>query len=64
MLEARIADVERRFAGTAVTRPPFWGGFRIVPETIEFWYGRAGRLHERLLYTRAAGGWQTGWLFP
>ena len=64
ILEARIADVERRFSGTAVTRPPFWGGFRIVPETIEFWYGRAGRLHERLLYTRSDGGWRTGWLFP
>ena len=63
-LEARIADVERRFSGTPVTRPPFWGGFRIVPETIEFWYGRAGRLHERVLYTRSDGGWQTGWLFP
>lgn len=64
VLEARIAEVEQRFSGTAVTRPPFWGGFRIVPETIEFWYGRAGRLHERLLYTRSGGGWQTGWLFP
>jgi pyridoxamine 5'-phosphate oxidase len=64
VLDARLADVERRFSGTTVTRPPFWGGFRIVPETIEFWYGRAGRLHERLLYTRTERGWQTGWLFP
>jgi pyridoxamine 5'-phosphate oxidase len=64
VLDARLADVERRFSGTLVTRPPFWGGFRIVPETIEFWYGRAGRLHERLLFTRADGGWRTGWLFP
>jgi pyridoxamine 5'-phosphate oxidase len=64
VLDARLADVERRFSGTTVTRPPFWGGFRIVPETIEFWYGRAGRLHERLLFTRADRGWRTGWLFP
>ena len=64
VLEARIAEVEQRFSGTAVTRPPFWGGFRIVPDTIEFLYGRAGRLHERLLYTKTNGNWQTGWLFP
>lgn len=64
VLDARLADVERRFSGSPVTRPPFWGGYRIVPETIEFWYGRAGRLHERLLYTRADEGWRTSWLFP
>ena len=64
ILETRYAEVEARFAGRPVERPPFWGGFRIVPSQIEFWYGRAGRLHERLLYTRTAGAWTTGWLFP
>ncbi len=64
ILEARYAEVEARFAGRPVERPPFWGGFRIVPSQIEFWYGRAGRLHERLLYTRTAAAWKTGWLFP
>ena len=64
VLEERIRDVEERFAGQAVSRPPFWGGFRIVPERIEFWYGRSGRLHERLLYTRTAGDWATSRLYP
>ena len=63
-LEARIADVESRYAGGQVPRPPFWGGFRIVPVTMEFWYGRPGRLHERLLYERTDGGWSTRWLYP
>lgn len=64
VLETRISEVETRFAGGTVPRPPFWGGFRIVPRTIEFWYGRAGRLHERLLYTKRNDGWETSWLFP
>jgi pyridoxamine 5'-phosphate oxidase len=64
ILEKRYAEVESRFAGRPVERPPHWGGFRIVPSQIEFWSGRAGRLHERLLYTRTASGWVTGWLYP
>jgi pyridoxamine 5'-phosphate oxidase len=64
VLETRIREVEERFAGQPVTRPPFWGGFRIVPERIEFWYGRAGRLHERMLYTKVQDAWKTTWLFP
>ena len=63
-LEARLDEAERRFANQPVPRPPYWGGFRIVPERIEFWYGRSGRLHDRLLYTRAEPGWLTSWLFP
>jgi pyridoxamine 5'-phosphate oxidase len=63
-LETRIRDVDARFAGGLVSRPPFWGGFRIVPRAIEFWYGRAGRLHERLLYTKQGHAWTSGWLFP
>jgi pyridoxamine 5'-phosphate oxidase len=64
VLETRYAELERKFAGQPVGRPPFWGGFRIVAERIEFWSGRPGRLHERQLYTKAADGWKTGWLFP
>jgi pyridoxamine 5'-phosphate oxidase len=63
-LEQRIAEIDARFAGASVPRPPFWGGFRIVPARMEFWYGRPGRLHERLLYERTDGGWMTRWLYP
>lgn len=63
-LEARIAEVEARFTDRPVPRPPFWGGFRIVPSSLEFWYGRPGRLHERLLYERTDGGWTTRRLYP
>ena len=64
ILEARLEDVERRFANQPVPRPPHWGGIRIIPERIEFWYGRLGRLHDRLLYTRTGDRWETSWLFP
>jgi pyridoxamine 5'-phosphate oxidase len=64
LLEARFTEIDARFAGQPVPRPPFWGGFRLVPDHLEFWYSRPGRLHERLLYSRVAGGWKTSWLFP
>src|SRR5262245_25433326 len=64
VLEARFAEIETRYAGQPVPRPPFWGGFRIVPDRLEFWYGRPGRLHDRLLYTRTGDLWATTWLYP
>ncbi|HET7698566.1 MAG TPA: pyridoxamine 5'-phosphate oxidase [Vicinamibacterales bacterium] len=64
MLDARLEEVEQRFAHGSVPRPPYWGGIRVIPERIEFWYGRSGRLHDRLLYTKAGGGWETSWLYP
>jgi pyridoxamine 5'-phosphate oxidase len=64
ILEARYAEMHAKFDGRPVARPPFWGGFRIVPSQMEFWYGRAGRLHERELFVKTAGGWSARWLFP
>jgi pyridoxamine 5'-phosphate oxidase len=63
-LEAREREMEERFAGGDVPRPPHWSGFRVVPFRIEFWRGRAFRLHERRVYERADGAWHMGRLYP
>jgi pyridoxamine 5'-phosphate oxidase len=55
-LEARFEEVRRRYEGQPVPRPPHWGGFRVTPTRIEFWQGRKGRLHDRLLYTLSDNG--------
>ncbi len=63
-LEARLAEATARYPGE-VPRPAFWGGFRIVPETVEFWHHRDDRLHDRLRYRRdGAGGWVIERLSP
>ena len=63
-LEERYQEVERRFESRPVPRPPFWGGFRLIPDRIEFWYGKADRLHERISYTRDRAGWRIDRLYP
>ena len=63
-LEESYRETERRFEGKEVPRPQFWGGFRIVPTRIEFWYGRPDRLHDRVQYTRGEDGWKIERLYP
>jgi pyridoxamine 5'-phosphate oxidase len=63
-LDARVAELEKRFAGREVPRPPHWSGFRVVPDRIEFWRNRPSRLHERRLYERVNGAWRERLLFP
>ncbi|MET0239076.1 MAG: pyridoxamine 5'-phosphate oxidase [Sphingobium sp.] len=60
----RFAEMEARFAGGDVPRPPHWSGFRIVPDHIEFWQDRAHRLHERTVFTRNGTAWTSGLLYP
>jgi pyridoxamine 5'-phosphate oxidase len=63
-LEKRIAEFGLKFGLGKVPRPPHWTGFRVVPQAIEFWRDRPFRLHERLVFTRASGGWTTHRLYP
>jgi pyridoxamine 5'-phosphate oxidase len=64
VLEERVAEVAAGHPGGDVPLPPFWGGYRLVPEVVELWQGRPNRLHDRLRYTRAAGGWRIERLAP
>jgi pyridoxamine 5'-phosphate oxidase len=63
-LERRYAELEEQYEGGEVPRPPHWGGFRLRPDTIEFWEHRENRLHDRFRYTRAREGWRAELLSP
>ena len=66
-LERELAEIDERFAGQPVTRPPHWGGYLVVAQSIELWQGRKGRLHDRFRYTRdasIASGWRIERLSP
>lgn len=62
--EARFEEMKRRFEGADVPRPAHWGGYRLVPDRIEFWTDREHRLHERRLFIRDGDSWTEGLLYP
>ena len=64
VLEVAVAEIEQRFEGAEVTRPAFWGGWRVVPDSLEFWQGQPDRLHDRMLWTRDGKGWSRTRLSP
>ena len=63
-LTDRVAEITKQYDGRDVPRPPFWSGFRLRPDKIEFWKSRPGRLHERHLYTRLGDNWTMETLYP
>ena len=63
-LDAMFAEAEARFRGDDVPLPPFWGGYRVIPELVEFWAHRDNRLHDRLRYARSPHGWRRERLAP
>ncbi len=63
-LEARVNEVAERYEGKEIPCPPFWGGWRVIPERVEFWHGGESRLHDREVFTRAGRGWTRARLAP
>jgi pyridoxamine 5'-phosphate oxidase len=63
-LERQIADIEERFAGQEIPRPAWWGGYVVIPDSVELWQGRRSRLHDRFRYTRVQDGWRLERLSP
>lgn len=63
-LEERVKALEAEYEGREIPRPPYWGGYRVEPEVVEFWQGRENRLHDRLVYRRRGEGWKVERLQP
>ncbi len=64
LLMQKLSEITEKFGNGEIPLPSFWGGFRVVPETIEFWQGGAARLHDRFFYRRAGAGWEISRLSP
>jgi pyridoxamine 5'-phosphate oxidase len=64
VLEERVRALEAEYEGREIPRPPFWGGYRVEPEIVEFWQGRENRLHDRIVYRRTGEGWKMERLQP
>jgi pyridoxamine 5'-phosphate oxidase len=64
ILDDRMAQLEKKYKDKEVPRPPHWGGYRVLPDAVEFWSGRRNRLHDRLLYRKISGSWKIERLAP
>lgn len=63
-LSRRVQEYEKQFDGQVVPRPPHWGGYRVIPAEIEFWFGLGGRLHQRYVFERQGSSWRTFFRSP